>query len=151
MEIRKAVPNDLELYFSLVNDPLVRENSINQKRITLAEHSKWFQRKLKDPDTFLYIVEDINNLIGQVRFDKKGGSDIFAIDYSIAPDYRGMGIGTKMLDLAANELTKDVLHPFKLNAEVKKSNLPSVKIFRNLNFISSSNDDTIIYFSKNYD
>lgn len=130
MNFKKAELIDLDLYFNWVSDESVRQNSISRKEIDYEEHSVWFKNKLKSPSSFLYVFFINNNPIGQVRFDLiKLNAEI---DYSIDSDYRGKGLGKKMLEFAIEIFKEEI--DITLVARVDKDNVASNKIFEKLKF-----------------
>ena len=44
--LRKAKKKDLLLIYNWSNDELVRKNSINKKKISLENNTKWFEKKV---------------------------------------------------------------------------------------------------------
>ncbi|MCE3278362.1 MAG: glycosyltransferase [Bacteroidetes bacterium] len=133
ISIRKAAISDLQIYFKWANDPEVRHNSINTSQISLEGHNKWFKLKLKNKTSILYVIEKSGIAIGQVRLDKdKNG---WEIDYSIAKQFRGKGFGEIILRNAILQFRKK--HMDKIIGKVKQSNVPSCKVFDNLNFVKS--------------
>ena len=120
--IRKACTSDCELYWDWVNDPEVRQNAFNSKIITWKEHQEWFKSKLDDSATTLYLVESILGPIGQVRFDGSGQNHI--ISYSIGRQFRGIGLGKRLL-ASAIEVYPNT-RGFNLIGEVKINNLQNL-------------------------
>ncbi|HEX2787455.1 MAG TPA: GNAT family N-acetyltransferase [Ignavibacteria bacterium] len=133
MKIRKANINDLDLYFEWANDDVTRANSINPEKIKYENHVKWFKNKINDNDSFLYIVSENDNHIGQIRFELKDDG-YYHIDYSVDVKMRGMGYGKKILELAMNELKNDIPGKAILIALILEYNLPSLKTFRGYGF-----------------
>jgi UDP-2,4-diacetamido-2,4,6-trideoxy-beta-L-altropyranose hydrolase len=129
--IRKATASDCELYWHWANDTVVRQNAFNSEKIAWKEHQEWFDARLVDLSTILYLVVG-NNLgpIGQVRFEQSGQH--FIISYSIGRQFRGLGLGKKLL-ASVIEVFRET-HRFDLIGEVKKDNLVSAKVFENLEF-----------------
>jgi UDP-2,4-diacetamido-2,4,6-trideoxy-beta-L-altropyranose hydrolase len=128
--VRKAEIADSLLYWYWVNDAVVRENSLSQKCIKWIDHQKWFNDKLKNTNSVLLLVEFDTFLIGQVRFDCKASSCL--IDYSIAKQFRGFGLGKVVLREAICHFQKNCSLP--LIGGVKKDNIASEKIFKDLGF-----------------
>lgn len=128
--IRKATTSDLNTLFDLANDPEIRAQSYSKSPILLDDHIKWLNRKLNDPDTILYIFEYKNEAIGQVRFDIKMEA---TISYSIDKRFRGRGWGQPILQKAIDAFINE-RHPMKIVGFVKKENLSSNMIFKNLEF-----------------
>lgn len=134
VNLRKVNDKDALLLFDWANDPDVRKNALNSNEIELENHKNWFSKKINDPNnTEIYILEKDGRPLGQVRFDKIDG--IWEIDYSIDKQYRGLGLGGRIIELGIEELKKDV------KAIVKIENLSSCKVFENLGFKNENTSD----------
>lgn len=129
--IRNASSNDCELYWHWVNDPEVRRNAFNSGTISWKNHQDWFKKKLDDSTSTLSLFESYLGPIGQVRFEKSGQD--FKIDFSIARQFRGMGLGEQLLSKAI-KLFFENNQGSSLVSEVKEGNQASKKIFKNLGF-----------------
>ena len=77
--------------------------------------------------------------IGQIRIDLKE-NNFWVIDYSIEKNFRGFGIGNKMIE----NLIKNT--KFNYEANVKISNAKSIKIFEKNNFVIKKNDESFITY-----
>jgi UDP-2,4-diacetamido-2,4,6-trideoxy-beta-L-altropyranose hydrolase len=126
---RKATLTDCRLYWHWANDPEVRRSAFNSEPISWEKHQEWFAARLSDPNSILLIFESQYGPIGHIRLD--GGAAQRTISYSVARQYRGKGIGKKIMSemIAASP-------PFarRFLAEVKKENLASANIFEKLGF-----------------
>ncbi|QHT68826.1 GNAT family N-acetyltransferase [Rhodocytophaga rosea] len=149
IDFRKATRDDLHLYYEWVNDKDVRANALNPEPIAWENHYQWYQNKLADSNTFLFVFEQDNIPVGQVRIDCREGFGY--IDYSVDRNFRGKGYGKSMLGLVINYLQKDgrekVLY---LKAVVKTQNIASVTVFKNLHFLqygieNIQNNECIIF------
>tara|TARA_B100000902_G_scaffold399197_1_gene468926 strand:- start:3729 stop:5204 length:1476 start_codon:yes stop_codon:yes gene_type:complete len=145
-KLKNASEIDKFFLFKLVNDPDVIKNSLSNKMITFKEHTEWFNKTKKNKNSKIYIFKSLYHNLGQVRFDKISNDKTF-ITYSVANEFRGMGIGYKMLKLAL----KKRIFKTRLYAVVKKNNEVSVKIFKKLGFIYLKNHQkrNFIYYLKN--
>ena len=126
---RKATLADCTLYWHWANDPGVRRNAFNSEPIAWKKHQEWFAARVSDPSSILLIFESKYGPVGQIRLD--GGADQKTISYSVSRQYRGKGIGKKIMAeviAASPPLTRRFL------AEVKKENLASANIFEKLGF-----------------
>jgi len=132
LEIRPANPDDLLTYFNWANDPLVRNNSINQNEIPLSDHTKWFDKKMSNSSSLLFLVEKGGAAIGQVRFEYEDGS--YLINYSVAEEYRGVGVGEVMLKMAIARLHEEISEVPQLCGFVKAENTVSSSAFINNSF-----------------
>jgi UDP-2,4-diacetamido-2,4,6-trideoxy-beta-L-altropyranose hydrolase len=131
--LRNATVDDMQQYFDWANDELVRQNSINTKIIGWDEHQKWFNNKLNSSSSFLYLAENKQSRIGQVRFDCENSEA--TINYSISIDYRGLGLGKEILKQAIEKISQDCLYIKIIKAKVKISNIASNKILIRLGFV----------------
>lgn len=141
---KKAQIEDMKLYFDWANDKDVRSNAIETNKISWETHQKWFNKKIDDYNTILYIFNCGKKPIGQVRFDFD--SNIGTIDYSLDKKYRGFGLGRVILELAILDVKSKSNIVFK--ALVKKTNQASIKIFEALNFSLEEENNNILSFYK---
>ncbi len=145
LSVRHAELRDEAMLLEWANNRATRENAFHPKSITPQEHRAWFRARLRQPDCCaLYVVETISGIpLGQVRFDRS--SDEWEISYSVAPLFRGRGIGRSMLEEAIRHLRK--CHGnVSLFGQVKLANSASRRIFESLSFSTRvSGPDRIIY------
>lgn len=130
LKIRKAAKEDMLKYFSWANDEEVRKASFHSHKISLSEHIAWFEKKIYDPDTFMYVFESEGNLAGQVRIEKH---DKAVIGISIDKNSRGKGFASQMLKMSIDFFRKTNDDP--IYAYIRKDNSASVKSFENAGFI----------------
>ena len=102
--LRRVKPEDKELILSWANDPEVRRSSFDSNVISPAQHQKWFSEKLGSPDTLMFIFENQQKPTGLVRLEKD--KDRVELSYLIAPEERGKGLASKMLDMAISQKRK---------------------------------------------
>lgn len=139
--LREVSSDDVKKIFDWANESLVRKNSFNSKSISWAEHKKWFKKKYDSNLCFQFILTNGSQDIGQIRIDFDTSDSYWHIDYSVSKTFRGKKVGKKMILLLIDKF------PFlKFKASVKKKNIASIKIFRELNFIEE-NKDTYFNFT----
>ena len=129
--LRLANENDCRFLYELRNEPLVRNNSFQTAEITYEQHMKWFQKKIDNANVRIYILEQENESIGQVRVEKLGEQG--EISYALAERARGKGYSKWMLREVVNKLREEGFCE-ELVAEVKGENIASQKIFRYLGY-----------------
>jgi RimJ/RimL family protein N-acetyltransferase len=134
--LREASLNDSEILFIWVNDKSVRNNSIIQEPIVWENHLNWFKRKLNDSETKIFILMSGDKLLGQIRIDLI--DNYWNIDYSIDNQYRGKGLGKKIV-----KLLLDKFEDYKFTATVKKENIASINVFANLGFKKDLSEDSV--------
>ena len=139
--LKKASKSDVYSYYNWANDKDVRASSFNQKKILLQDHKKWFYKQLRYPKkNLLYIFKTNKVYLGQTRLNISHKTA--KIDYSIDRDFRKKGLGSYMLKLV---LKKNKSKKLRFYAEVKKDNVKSINIFKNLKFKSISKKNKIIF------
>lgn len=130
--LRKAKKSDLMFYFKLRNEPSIRKASFNDKAIDLAEHTSWFLKKLKDPNSYLFIVQVARQRAGQVRIDIQNNKA--EINIGILPEYRGRGYGSIAIHKACKRILTKVSTVDTIVAHIKFDNIASQKSFARAGF-----------------
>ena len=138
--LRCATADDMLLYFQWANDPDVRRNGFHQEPILLAVHQDWFTRKIANDHSYLYVLEKQGVPAGQIRFDIIENG-IAEIDFSIAPEFRGQGLGTKLLRFGVEALKSDTPLSLVVQGVVKKSNIASCQAFVRAGFVEQDSTD----------
>ena len=146
LRARQAKLNDESLLLEWANDPTCRRNSFSPERITEEDHEKWFHEHLSDLDGCrLYIVETTDGMpLGQVRFERKE-ERAWEVHYSLAPVFRGRGLGRVLLEAALQKLRADVGEAL-IFGRVKDGNHPSRKIFESLGFKSERDTKGVVVY-----
>jgi len=139
LKIRKVLMRDCKLLFNWVNDENVRRYSLNDHKISWEEHISWFNNKINDNKTNIYILEKLKTPIGQIRVENI--QNVLEISFSISNDFRGQGLGNylirKILEINPKENFK---------ARVKPQNEISKNIFKKFNFrVGQKTKDTITF------
>ena len=145
MILRLAKINDCRLYFDWFNDSTVRQNAFTENKVDWQAHKQWFKDKLDSHNSYLYIAQEGDIDIGQVRFDcanKKA-----TVDYSIDSRYRNLGFGKMMLEMALDNFARAKTDIEVIVAQVKEENVASSIIFTKLNFTKSSEEDRVITYT----
>jgi RimJ/RimL family protein N-acetyltransferase len=143
INIRIANQKDVATYFEWANEPEVRNNSLNPELIIWENHIEWFNKRLKDSNTYFYFFEYQQNPLGQVRFEIK--NNVALINYSVDKKFRGKGLAKTILLKAMSELKLN-LPNISFEAYVKKANTPSILVFKNLNFEFLEEQNEILRF-----
>jgi UDP-2,4-diacetamido-2,4,6-trideoxy-beta-L-altropyranose hydrolase len=130
--IRNATKKDIHLYFDWANEPVTRFNAINQGPISWNDHQLWFDKKLSDPGSFLYLGEMEEQPIGQIRFDFI--SEGYEISYSLDKAFRGKGLADSILSKGIEKLIEENKSVSCLKAKVVENNIGSNIAFLRLGF-----------------
>ncbi|MCD4761441.1 GNAT family N-acetyltransferase [bacterium] len=115
------------------NHPLMRKVSNNSKIIPFNQHSQWFKKKYFSNNLnkcYILIKRNKTEAIGYCRFDFNANHNAYQISIALDPDYHGKKLGNKLLSESIKQLSpkKNIL------AEIKKSNIVSLKLFQKNNF-----------------
>lgn len=144
LRIRRVKKEDSLVLFEWRNDPVVRRNSFDSKKIDWDSHEKWFNNQLTNSQSKIFIFETKQgHPVGQVRLDYLDNK--WLINYSIDQFYRGLGLGKKIIYQSINTIEKGLF-----TAKVKNNNQASIKTFKSLGFtnISQEKNLKIFVFSK---
>lgn len=140
---REATNSDARLFFEWANDPAVRMNAFNQDDITWSDHLPWFEARLKNEHSKIFVLQWNENPLGQIRFDRKDYH--WLIDYSISKQYRGKGLGKLIVELGLKALLPLTKPQERIIAKVKQENIPSIRVFEDLGFAKESQADMMIF------
>lgn len=131
--LRKADKTDLRDAFELSNKDYVRKHSINKKKILWEEHIEWFNNVLhSNKYVFFVVTDERNSFLGQIRFQIE--DDNATVSISLSEKLKGTGRSKELLSQGIEELFKENKEIKQIIAFVSEKNLPSMKIFRGLNF-----------------
>ena len=140
LSIRDTEFFDLYLYFWWVNDPLVRQFSINPDIISFQDHSDWFKFSISSDDILMYILLDSSGFpLGQIRFERlpatPNSRQIVKLSLSLDPVSRGYGLSSSLLTMGIRSMLSSWSSPLMLFAQVFPSNIPSLNLFLNNGFV----------------
>lgn len=127
LQLRRTGMGDCEILWRWANDPDTRRHSFNPEPISWEEHVRWFARRVDHPDHHLYVaLDEDGGPVGQIRFDKMG--EFMETDVTVAPEKRGLGLGSRLVSLGADRLVRSCPGTPVL-ARVKAENNASARSF----------------------
>ena len=130
--LRRAIRDDCRQFWEWANEPEVREVSFASEPIPWKDHVKWFEERLADPRFNLFVaLDEASHPVGQVRYEIDGESAVVSI--SLGREFRGMGMGLEMLELANRECMSGASIR-KIYAYVKPDNVASLRLFESAGF-----------------
>jgi hypothetical protein len=134
--IRAADINDTDLLFKWFNDKDTFKFKIKTKnRVTILEHKKWFSERLKDKNTFIWIIENKKKeSLGQIRF-QHSTDNYYDVDIFVVDKARKLGLASKAL-IKVEKISN--IKP--LRAVVKKNNYLSYLFFTRNSYSLLSED-----------
>ena len=126
-DIRLATVAELALMHEWVNaDDSLKWKKDTNHMISKEEHAEWFQPRLTNPVTQIWIILDDDAPSGQVRLEKKG--DLVYADIYVVAGVRGTGLASFALNESINRYTK-LFGSQKFCAIVNPANEMSEKLF----------------------
>ena len=133
--IRRVRADDCEDVWRWRNDPLVRRFSFSQAEIPLLSHRVWFEEKIRNKNTVMFIFEDDQGAkVGQVRFEIMRDNTAL-ISVNMNPQYMGQGFGTYVIVEATRTLIKENPMIVSVQAEVLEDNVVSQKVFQKAGYL----------------
>lgn len=132
--LRKAAEEDCEDIYKWRNDERTRRASFDSEYIFYEVHRDWLCKSLCNNERCLYIGEKGKEKIGIVRLDKKNEQTV-EFNINLAPQMRGKGYGSKMIELACDKFSKESDFRGIIIARTKDSNVASIKAFKKAGFL----------------
>jgi len=134
--IDKASQKDSKIIWKWKNDPISLKMSFIGNFVTWEEHQTWYKNCLEKNDIEIYIAKTLKVPIGVVRFEKCiENKNISNISINLAPEFRNKGFSIKILIKAIKTYWNENNSENIINAEIKKENIKSIKLFENCGFI----------------
>jgi RimJ/RimL family protein N-acetyltransferase len=115
VRLRPAVLADSDSLLRWRNDSDTRRWSRHEAQTSERDHAEWLGKALANVSRRLWIAEVRNQAVGTVRVDTTAGG--YELSWTVAPEYRGQGIGTEMVRLACQMLTGRVYAYVKVGNE----------------------------------
>jgi RimJ/RimL family protein N-acetyltransferase len=124
------------------NEPATRAASRNTGEVGEAEHIAWLEGAMADPDWRLFVAEQGERPVVQVRFHRSG--ETWEISVSLATGARGGGLGSALIDAGVGRLRADGARG-TVNAWVRPGNEASLRAFRSGGFTEQPEASTEDY------
>jgi RimJ/RimL family protein N-acetyltransferase len=137
--MRPAEIDDIKDLFTWNNHPLARKNSFRSEPIAWDEHKKWFNERMADAKTTIYILCTNDEKLGSVRFEEKRKG--IRISVMLNPDYIGKRLGAELIRKGIEKYVKEKKPDQPIIAEVKGDNVSSKKAFLKAGFT----EDYVVY------
>lgn len=114
------------------NDPETRTAAFDRLEIPWDEHIRWVEGQLASSEALLMIARlPDGRPVGSIRFDTEDGWRTSRLSYVVAPEARGHGYGTALVEQGVAALF--ARHPAaEVKALVRSGNAASLGIFRRL-------------------
>ena len=134
--LRPAMLEDALFLFRLRNDPEARKNFFQTKEVEWETHLRWLEKVTLGDEILLFVAEirESHDLCGQVRFDMTS-SEKADISITVAPEYRGKGIGKRLIKAGIGIIRKEKCDLNTIVAYILPFNIASRKIFEKCGFV----------------
>jgi UDP-2,4-diacetamido-2,4,6-trideoxy-beta-L-altropyranose hydrolase len=144
ISVRRATMADAEILHRWRNDDAVRAASFSSDPIPYADHCRWLERALVDPERILLIGTLSKAPVGTVRYDI--AADRATVSIVVAPKAQGRGVGAALLE-AGEAYLGNVAQVTQLDAEIKPDNGASLRLFARAGFAPapSGTSDRMLY------
>lgn len=131
--LRPVRISDAKTLYQWATSKDVRENAIHQEIFSYEHHLKWIGGKIQSAACKFFILEFDQKTIGQIRIDKIDQDWI--LDYSVDREWRGKGLGQKIIELFLKEIGS-----VNIVAQVLETNAASIRVFEKLGFRRVKNE-----------
>jgi UDP-2,4-diacetamido-2,4,6-trideoxy-beta-L-altropyranose hydrolase len=128
LRLRPTRAEDAALLFHWANEPSTRRASLSSAPVRWESHVAWLAARLHDPAHALFVLEQGEEALGQVRFADEG--DRWRLSYGLDPRARGRGLGRQLVTAGLAAIAGR--GPVTVLAEVKADNVASIETFRRL-------------------
>ena len=126
LHLRPATADDCRRIWEWANEPAVRAVSFNSEPIPWEQHVAWFNRRLADANTRLWIAGQAVAPVGQVRFDLDGPTATISV--SLDATRRGKNLGSLLIWSACKKLFRESAVE-TIHAVIKPDNSSSIRAF----------------------
>jgi len=127
LSIRPVVSSDADLLFDWVNRPDSLAASLRTEQpVQRPEHDRWFAARLNDDDAAIFVAEDDDGPVGQVRLQHTDGGTEVSI--YVAEHGRRRGVAMELLTHGRQQ-AKRRWPGSRLIARVKSENAASRQLF----------------------
>lgn len=136
LRLRPTRAGDAALLFLWANEPSTRRASLSAAPVLWEGHVAWLEARLQHPAHALFVLEQGEEALGQVRFADDG--DRWRLSYGLAPRARGRGLGRQLITAGLAAIAGR--GPATVLAEVKADNVASIETFRRLAWQEGARD-----------
>jgi len=134
MRIRLAKKADIWLLYNWVNKiDSIKNKLLTNRKISKIDHKIWYEISLKNKNRYIWIIENKNMAIGQLRFDINEDDKLCFIDIYIDKEHRKNNFGQKAINQAIDFISQKYTLDYII-ALVLKKNIKSLNFFYSLGF-----------------
>jgi UDP-2,4-diacetamido-2,4,6-trideoxy-beta-L-altropyranose hydrolase len=148
LQTRRATAADCRLLWELANDPAVRASTFSPASIPWEDHVAWFESKMQAATCHILIGEAGGAVVGQVRVDERPDGQ-GEIDVSVAGEFRGKGLGGRLIDLAVRKVFASTAME-RIHAYILPQNVASRRVFETAEFQPAGEEQVKGYRALHY-
>lgn len=119
-----------------IDPEAVKQAFSDRSSLTREQHKAWFDWRVPQGTWWILESEDQTQRLGQIRLDRRARaligsrllSEVYVAGVFVAPDHRGQGFGTSLIQMACKRVELPVI------ARIKGDNWPSLRAFRAAGF-----------------
>lgn len=144
--LRPATMNDADDLFAWRNDAETLACSRSTVAIEREDHQRWMQFNVQHgyPAHMVMVAENEYGKLGVVRFDAdRSDGMVYEASITIAPKHRGRGYSLEILSQACA-----YMHESILDAEIRRDNLRSRRIFGECGFELTDSIGDFVYYRR---
>ena len=141
IKLIKFKKKDINFLLKIRNINEVRKYSLNRNIIGKEEHKKWFNQKLKNTKSKIFIIKIGKLRAGYIRLDKK---KYWEVSISILKIFRNKKIGKNALSLLEKKINK-----INIFAKVHILNKNSIAFFKSCNYDIINKNKNFYLMKKN--
>ncbi len=143
INIRCATKNDIKqlasLWRKLVSDPEASDQNIIPCDENVERWSSFVEKIIREDPCQILVAEDQGNIVGYILYVKKTRTNLLLrmycasiYDLYVLPQYRGRGIGKKLLEEAINKIGESGIECIELSVWIK--NTRAINLYRRHGF-----------------
>lgn len=142
----QAAGSDSRLLWLWRNHPGIRKNFFDQKPISWEEHRKWFDSRIKDNKTKIYIASIEKEKIGVIRFEVD--TYIVKVSVNLNPSFFGKRLGREIIRLGTEIFFNETRTIKPVIAKIKKDNIASQKAFAKAGYTYQKESEGEVVYKK---
>lgn len=144
IELNAVTEKDVDITYEWARKREVRKYAISQDEIDRAEHVDWFEKQLRDPQSYFFIAVWRDWKVGSFRLNVNDQGEGI-VSYLLDSDFHGLGLGRILLESGVKK-AHGIKEIHNLFAKVFKENEVSVHLFKALGFSLIDEEQNLLTF-----
>lgn len=128
LELRPSMKEDARMIFEWANQPATRRASFDAAPISWDNHVQWFETRLNDPHTLMFVVMQNGQAIGLIRFQQQANLKEATVSIQLDDSFQGSGLGPRIIQMGCSRCFLE--WPVEqVRAEIRTDNVASLRAF----------------------